>query len=60
MTTITLNDFNAVPTAVAWCNETMPKEEWWDMRVQFSSNTTYDFVFENEKYATLFALKWVH
>ena len=60
MTTITLNNFEEVPAAVTWCVGNIPKEEWWDMRAQFSSITTYDFVFKNDKYATLFALKWVH
>lgn len=60
MITIVISSFNDVPAAVNWCKETIPQDEWWDMRADFSGATTYRFIFEDERYATLFILKWVH
>lgn len=59
-TIIPLTDEKAISSAINWCDTTFPAESVWVIRAEFSINITYNFIFDNDLYATLFALRWVH
>jgi hypothetical protein len=61
MITVTLPaDVLLVADAIKWCALNIPDKEGWDMQADFSAKTKYRFEFDDARYATLFALKWVH
>jgi hypothetical protein len=60
ITVILTDDAVTVANAIQWCSQTLPNNKGWDMQADFSAKTKYRFEFDDARYATLFALKWVH
>ena len=59
MTTIKINGADRAMSAGEWCNKEFGSDAW---NLSFdhilSGKSEYNFIFDNPKYATLFALRW--
>jgi hypothetical protein len=57
MISIKISDPDTCKYASEWCKSNINN---WRLSFEFGKTTTYVFEFDDARYATLFALKWVH